>query len=171
MYVRHLLFGVSIIVIVDSQIIWIRQGTTPVRFGGAAQRPRPGVRTVSIAPYPTGQDTPFCGIDDAMFKPCATIGYAMSNIDSLGQWVTYVYAPGNYTLSDAITISYAGVTIKSRDGIGSVTFTCGTTGQCLSIQASSTRIMGLIFGDSVNAISVLSGMCGHHVLPHRTTRL
>jgi hypothetical protein len=84
------------------------------------------VRTISIAPYPTGIDATFCGIDDTMFKPCATIEYAMNNqLGSFGQWVTYSYWPATYYFTAAIPINYAGVTIKARDGRGTVIFTCG----------------------------------------------
>jgi hypothetical protein len=146
--------SMGLAVIVDSQIIWMMP-TGGVRYGGAAQRPRSQfVRTVSIAPTPNGVDAPFCGIDDSMFKPCATIDYAMNNIDSLGSWVTYICTPGTYTITSTITISYAGVTIKSRDGIGSVTFICS---ECVSIAAPSTRIVGIIFSQTNTAVSVLPG--------------
>lgn len=172
----------GIAVLVDSQVIWM-QPNGAVRFGAEAQRPRYAqtlfrppsssssprilavnccyiwltthrrsvVRTVSIANYPTGRDTPFCGIDDTMFAPCATIEYAMNVIDSFGTWVTYSYQPGTYYLSAAISIEYTGTTIQSRDGTGTVTFVCSS---CITIKASSTRIAGITFRDTVAAVTV-----------------
>jgi hypothetical protein len=122
-------------------------GPVRYRMGGYAMLPRSSIRRL-IQVGPTDcthcSDTPFCG--QTYFKPCATIDYAMSLMESYGPWIEFQLGDGDYVLTSPIVINFAGITLRgsssiSKDGTTpSTQFHCGLRA-CLIINSPSFRLI------------------------------
>jgi hypothetical protein len=131
------------------------------RLGGHAMQPRQTLRRIiKIATIDDGAaDRPFCG--QKYFKACASVKYAMSMIESIGPWIEFQFAPGEYALSQAILIDYTGITFRGApldgDNVPQTIFRCSSS--CITINAPSTRIINIKLY-APNAIVIHSGiMC------------
>jgi hypothetical protein len=140
--------GVSLLI--EGQLICFGE-ISRLRMGGYAMQPRQTHRRIIQINSGQGIDRPFCG--QIYFKPCATLDYAMSLIESAGPWVEFQLAAGDYQLDSPITIGYTGITIR-----GSLPETRLTGAACLILTAPSIRLIQLSFDHTTNAITVNSGI-------------
>jgi hypothetical protein len=146
-----------VLMVIDGQIIELSyEGRS--RRGGDAQllRPTPNTRYIQID-WNKGVDAPLCGTP--YFKPCHSLKYALSRIESLGPWVTYQLAPAHYDSYDESDISYVtyildypGITIEGMGPRGSVTMSCQA--HCFTIQSSGIRIRNIGFVQTRGIVSV-----------------
>jgi hypothetical protein len=124
------------------------------RMGGHAMSPRrTGQRIIKIGTIVDGAvDAPFCG--QQYYKPCATMKYAMSMIESIGPWIIFEFAGGNYRLTSPIVISSTGITIRAT-ATTTPRLICST---CLVINAPSFKMVGmmLVADSSQTAVTVNS---------------
>jgi hypothetical protein len=111
----------SLCLLIEKQIT-CSGGSNRYRMGGHAMQPRLIRRIIKIAPYIDGaRDVPYCG--QKYFKPCATVKYAMSLVESTGPWITFEFASGDYILNNYIGIDYAGITLQGST-TGTTRFFC-----------------------------------------------
>jgi hypothetical protein len=138
-------FGhICLLILSDGQ--WCCSGLHRYRMGGHAMLPRAnsnGRRIIKIGTIVDGAvDAPFCG--QQYYKPCATMKYAMTLIESIGPYIEFQFGGGQYDIDSSMVISYPGTVLRGNPGSLPTTWKCSqSTLECITISASSVRIIDI----------------------------